>query len=136
MRIEEGFKEYLKEEYHDEDINYDHWIFRFENGFGASVINDNFFGKKKRYELAVLEWAVGASGQTYDELCYETKITDDVVTGLTVKGVHVILEEIKNFSDIKSGDPDIFHFKSDEERKEFWNKVFEEDIKEAQNESY
>lgn len=126
MKIEEGFKEYLKMEEHSP--GYDHWIFRFENGFGASVINYDTFGKKKRYELAVLEWAVGVSGQIYDELCYETKITDDVVTGLTVKGVHVILDEIKNFSDIKSGNEDIFYFKSDEERNEFWNKVFEEDI--------
>lgn len=72
------------------------YIFKFENGYGASVVKNigSYGNRQDLFELAVIifvsefEW----------ELCYESKITDDVdVIGyLTNDDVLELLERIKN----------------------------------------
>tara|TARA_R100001460_G_scaffold30925_2_gene61013 strand:+ start:354 stop:617 length:264 start_codon:yes stop_codon:yes gene_type:complete len=64
-------------------------IYKFKNGFGASVIchKRSYGGSSGLWELAVLD----KSGC----LTSDTSITDDVLGGLTEKEVDNILEEIK-----------------------------------------
>lgn len=62
------------------------WKFRFDNGYGASVINDGYGREKGLYELAVL----GPDGH----LTYETPITDDVLGYLTADEVAEALDKI------------------------------------------
>ena len=59
-------------------------LFRFPNGYGASVISGDYI---RKFEIAVLDG---------EELCYTTEITDDVIAGLSVEGVYKILDNIKN----------------------------------------
>ena len=67
--------------------------FRFENGYGASVIKHigSFGYKQDLFELAVIK--------RYDNddyyLCYDTPITDDVLGYLTNDDVLKLLERIK-----------------------------------------
>ena len=69
------------------------YIFRFENGYGASVIKDKYSygGERDLWELAVIYFE---SGDTY-HLCYDTPITDDVIGYLTDDEVRKILKNIK-----------------------------------------
>ena len=64
-------------------------IYKFKNGYGASVIQHDFsYGSKDgKWELGVLDPA--------DQLTYDTPITSDVIGHLTVEGVEDILQEIK-----------------------------------------
>ena len=64
-------------------------IYKFKNGFGASVIchRHSYGGQSGLWELAVLNES--------DSLTFDTPITDDVLGGLTEKEVDNILEEIK-----------------------------------------
>ena len=66
-------------------------VFRFANGYGASVIRHQFsYGSDQGlWELAVLKF----EGEGYD-LCYDTPITEDVEGGLTRDEVDVLLDEI------------------------------------------
>ena len=59
--------------------------FAFPNGYGASVISGEGI---RQFEIAVLE----ADGS----LCYNTEITDDVISGLDVEGVYKILDKISH----------------------------------------
>lgn len=63
-------------------------VYKFDNGYGASVVKHNFSygGKKGLYELAVLDKDGG--------LCYDTPITEDVVGHLTMGEVENLLAEI------------------------------------------
>lgn len=63
-------------------------IYRFDNGYGASLIRHDmsYGGDEGLYEIAVLD----SSG----ELCYDTPITDDVVGHLTMVDADIILAEI------------------------------------------
>lgn len=63
------------------------WTFRFDNGFGASVINDGYGQESGLYELAVLN----SSGS----LTYDTPVTDDVLGFLTVEEVVEALDKIE-----------------------------------------
>ncbi len=66
----------------------DQWIFKFDNGFGASVIRgpDSYGGSEGLFELGVL----GIDGH----LTYETPITNDVIGHLTVDAVNEFLDRI------------------------------------------
>ena len=57
---------------HNKRMDGEQWKFKFDNGYGASVITGGiaYCNEAQPYELAVLE---------YDELCYDTPITDDVI---------------------------------------------------------
>jgi len=67
-------------------------IYKFDNEYGASVImNDiSYGGKSGLYEVAVLD--------NGGDLCFDTKITNDVLGFLTPPEVNVILENISNLS--------------------------------------
>lgn len=66
-------------------------IYKFNNGYGASVIcNDISYGHEEGlWELAVIKWEE-------DEwfLCYDTKITNDVIGHLNEDEVDKLLVEI------------------------------------------
>lgn len=65
-------------------------LYRFDNGYGASVVNHSFsYGT----ELAVLKW----DGKDF-ELTYDTPITGDVIGHLTESGVAELLERISNLT--------------------------------------
>lgn len=70
--------------------------FRFENGYGASIVKHHYsYGHEQDlWELAVLEFR-GREDALYGELCYDTEITDDVVGYLTDEKVRELLAEIK-----------------------------------------
>ena len=58
----------------------------FDNGYGASIINNGYGSDKGLYEVAVL---------CGDEICYDTPITDDVLGWLTWCEVEETLDKIK-----------------------------------------
>ncbi|SFI80587.1 hypothetical protein SAMN05216275_10537 [Streptosporangium canum] len=65
-------------------------LYRFDNGFGASVVNHSFsYGT----ELAVLKW----DGADY-ELTYDTPIAGDVIGHLSEDGVESLLERISSLT--------------------------------------
>jgi hypothetical protein len=65
-------------------------IYKFDNGYGASVISAEFSygGDRGLFEVAVLD-SNGA-------IAYNTPLTNDVVGWLDFAGVAELLEEIKN----------------------------------------
>ncbi len=65
-----------------------HKIYKFDNGYGASVVcNFGTYGAKDGlFEVAVLK---------NGEICYDTPITSDVVGWLDFGGVADILNKIK-----------------------------------------
>ena len=70
-------------------------VYRFNNGYGASVVRNNFsYGHNAGlWELAVLKFENNGSDDA--DLCYDTEITDDVVGYLTDNEVVVLLERIR-----------------------------------------
>lgn len=70
-----------------------HYIFKFENNYGASIIkHDGSYGyKEDLWELAVIKFI----NEDEWELCYSTEITDDVIGYLTDEEVRNILGKIK-----------------------------------------
>lgn len=64
-------------------------LFKFDNGYGASVIKSMFsYG----IELAVIKF-----NENNDwSLCYETEITNDVIGHLNKDDLLLLLERIKN----------------------------------------
>lgn len=89
----EGFEQHLK--YEESLFGGIHYIFRFENGYGASVIKHNgSYGRELNlWELGVIKY-VGDGDRDW-HLTYETEITDDVVGNLTDDEVKDLLKEIK-----------------------------------------
>lgn len=63
------------------------WKFKFDNGYGASVIDDGYGSQAGLFELAVL----GPDGH----LDYSTPITDDVLGHLTADEVAETLSKIE-----------------------------------------
>ena len=65
-------------------------LYKFPNGFGASVVKHDFSygGKDGKWELAVLD--------QQGELSYDTNITDDVLGHLNDPQVDRILRQIKD----------------------------------------
>lgn len=70
-------------------------LYRFENGYGASVIQAEYSygGNDGLWELAVLKFE-GVSNYDF-KLCYDTPITDDVIGYLTEEQVQALLIAIK-----------------------------------------
>ena len=68
------------------------YIFKFENGYGASVVKHfgSYGHDKGLWELAVLKF----DGDEW-HLCYDTEITDDVIRYLTDEEVRELLGDIK-----------------------------------------
>lgn len=88
LKINKDLKSYL------EDTDGYQWIFEFDNGYGASVVNNimSYGHEKGLFELAVIE--VDEDGDM--DLCYDTEITDDVIGYLTNEQVMDLLYKIKN----------------------------------------
>ena len=82
----------ITEKLSKDSFNYQ-WIFRFENGYGASVIKSwgSFGFDKDLFELAVLEFY-----QHGCHIAYNTRITNEVIGYLTNDEVLEYLEKIKN----------------------------------------
>ena len=76
------------------------YIFKFDNGYGASVIKyEGSYGyRQDLWELAVLLF--DPDDPDYWELCYDTQITDDVKGHLTDEKVRETLKQIKELKPI------------------------------------
>lgn len=70
-----------------------HRVFKFENGYGASIIKSwySYGGGEDLFELAVIKFT---DDDNYN-LCYDTPITDDVVGHLENDKVLELLQAIK-----------------------------------------
>lgn len=87
----EGFEEFLVERYPDMDGV--HYVFRFANDYGASVIkvSGSYGYRNDQWELGVVIF--DEDGQY--ELTYDTPITKDVIGYLTDEDVRDLLGRIK-----------------------------------------
>lgn len=75
------------------------YLFRFENNYGASVVQHDFsYGRERgRWELAVIKFN---SDDILDfELKYDTEITEDVIGHLSVGSVLSFLNDIEKLSE-------------------------------------
>lgn len=97
-----------------------HYLYRFPNMYGASVIQSvytigkitmpfSYGAKEHLWELAVLRFTTldDTDGKYDYHLEYETPITDDVIGHLTLEQVDEYLEKIKNLeqpSTIENGE--------------------------------
>ena len=77
------------------------YIFSFENGYGASVVQNPFsYGNKKGlWELAVITF--DDEDKTSWSLTYSTPITDDVIGWQTVDGINETLSKIERLPSLK-----------------------------------
>lgn len=88
----EGFETYLTETGNLFDGVY--YRFKFENGFGASVIKH---GRSEGHEKDL--WELGVLKYYNDDTChltYDTRIMSDIIGYLTDDDVKNILEDIRN----------------------------------------
>ena len=88
MEINKNFKNHNGFVSHEQFNRYEEWIFNFNNGYGASVITGSivYCNEKKPFELAVLK---------HGKICYDTPITDDVISYLTSNEVYELLDRIE-----------------------------------------
>lgn len=91
----EGFEKYLNKKY--DNFTGIHYVFKFENGYGASVIKGPFTygGPQDLWELAVLSFG-------RDDECsleYGTEITDDVIGYQTNEEILDLLNRIKELKE-------------------------------------
>ena len=89
----EGFEDYqVKRELAFGGV---HYVFRFKNDYGASVIkhNGSYGHKNDLWELAVIKFDEGGDNNDWD-LNYDTPITDDVIGSLTDEEVRDLLKQI------------------------------------------
>lgn len=86
------FKKYIKEQ---NDLGYPQTIYKFPNGYGASVIKFNYvyFG----IEIAVLKF--DENGNWYID--YSTPITNDVIGGLNEESRDSVLQQILDLEKLK-----------------------------------
>lgn len=86
----DGFEKYLYKVREESNLQY---IFKFDNGYGASVIKNimSYGNEQDLFELAVIKFIDGLWS-----FCYSTDITDDVLGYLENDDVLDLLERIKN----------------------------------------
>lgn len=86
------FKKYIKEQ---NDLGYPQTIYKFPNGYGASVIKFNYvyFG----IEIAVLRFDENGNWN----IDYSTPITNDVIGGLNEESRDSVLQQIFELKEIK-----------------------------------
>ena len=73
-----------------------HAIFKFKNGYGASVISSKYSygGNRGLFELAIIHW-----GDDDDwDLSYDTDISSDILGYLTRNDVHKLLDRIEKLN--------------------------------------
>ena len=76
-------------------------LYRFENDFGASVVQHMFSygGNNDLYELAVIRWNSRPEVTPIDwDLCYSTPIIDDVIGYLEEDQVNTVLSFIEKLN--------------------------------------
>lgn len=89
----DGFENYLVEKFYR--IGGVQYLFRFENGFGASVIKGSYSigASQDLWELAILRYF--DSGAWDYDLYYGTEITDGIVGYQSDSDICGLLERIK-----------------------------------------
>lgn len=92
LTYSEQFKKYIKEQ---NDLGYPQTIYKFPNGYGASVIKFNYvyFG----IEIAVLRFDKNGKW----DIDYSTPITNDVIGGLDEESRDLVLQQIFELKEIK-----------------------------------
>lgn len=95
----EGFEENLFQRDNHSWFEGIQYIFKFDNGYGASVIKHfgSYGHEKDLWELAVVEFRETGSEISH-HLCYDTPITDDVIGYLTDREIREYLQQIKDLS--------------------------------------
>lgn len=85
LTYSEQFKDYIEVQ---NDVGYPQTIYKFPNGYGASVIKFNYmyFG----IEIAVLKFDKEGNW----DIDYSTAITNDVIGGLNEEGRDKVLQQI------------------------------------------
>ena len=86
------FKDYIVEQ---NDLGYPQTIYKFPNGYGASVIKFNYvyFG----IEIAVLSFDEDGNW----DINYSTPITNDVIGGLDEESRDSVLQQIFELKEVK-----------------------------------
>ena len=89
-----GYEEYMIDDKPIEELGGAHYIFKFENNFGASVIKHagSYGHSEDLWELAAIQFN---SERDWD-LCRITEIDVDIEGYLTDETVRDLLERIKN----------------------------------------
>ena len=79
-------------------------LYRFDNGYGASVVQFPYsYGfDEGLWELAVIEFE-GEYNDDFD-ITYDTPITDDVIGHLTENDVHRVLRDIESLPSKEAGE--------------------------------
>ena len=96
-----GFEKYLIDRYEREDVNGVGYIFKFDNGHGASVIKNDYSygGTMDKWELAVLLFFDEEAPDKY-WVEFNTPITDDGIGHLDDARIRDILGEIQKLPTI------------------------------------
>lgn len=92
LTYSEQFKKYIKEQ---NDLGYPQTVYKFPNGYGASVIKFNYvyFG----IEIAVLRFDKNGKW----DIDYSTPITNDVIGVLDEESRDSVLQQIFELKEIK-----------------------------------
>ena len=78
-------------------------VSRFDNGYGASVIDHGGGYEDGLFEIAVVKWTKTSEGfSDFWDICYDTPIADDVIGHLTIDEVVEIIERIKKLPKVSS----------------------------------
>ena len=92
LTYSDKFKDYIVEQ---NDLGYPQTIYKFPNGYGASVIKFNYvyFG----IEIAVLRFDENGNW----DIDYSTSITNDVIGGLNEESRDSVLQQILDLEKLK-----------------------------------
>ena len=73
------------------------YVAKFQNGYGASIVQHDFSygGRNGEWELAVIKHNDLVSPFKFDDLCYDTPITSDVLGYLSEEEVNENLLKIQ-----------------------------------------
>lgn len=93
LDINEKFKEFMViDRKHPNTPRHEYqWVFKFPNGYGASLITGGF-GTYGEYEIGVVKFLT-EEGNSFD-LTYSTSVTDNVIGHLDLKGIEKVLKKI------------------------------------------
>lgn len=72
-------------------------LYKFSNGYGASVITGGYGDADCPYELAVVKF----DPEDNWDLCYDTEITSDVLGWLTTNEVMALLNRIEDLPQVQ-----------------------------------
>lgn len=93
MIVLDNLKDYIFSTRSGDDIGNAQIVFKFPNGYGASVVRGKYTygGDQGLFELAVIKFTTEKSWG----IVYDTPITNDVIGYLEVEEVFELLETIK-----------------------------------------